>query len=141
MIPEMNLADEGKVQPAGTQFLALVDSLIDMFQKPGISHVEVIFVHYKLDGKGEKILENGKHVASINALAITGISPEIREEIRKNSEDPSLMSQMILYRDAAKPGGPGILKFRPVGPGHLSPAKYEAWEIEALRNYAQRNKP
>jgi hypothetical protein len=137
----MNLADEGKVQPAGTQFLALVDSLIDLFQKPGISHVEVVFVHYKLDAKGEKVLENNKHVASIDALAITGISLEIREEIRKKSEDPSLISQMVLYRDAAKPGGPGVLKFRPVGPGQPSTAQYEAWEIEALLSYAQRNNP
>jgi hypothetical protein len=113
----MNLADEGKVQPAGTHFLGLIDSLIDLFNKPGISHVEVVFAHFKVNAKGEKILENKKNVAEIRAVAITGISPEIQEELRKKSEQPMLISQMILYRDAANPGGPGILKFRPVTPG------------------------
>jgi hypothetical protein len=104
--------------------------------------VEVAFAHFKMDAKGEKILENKKNIAEISAVAITGISPEIQEELRKKSEQPMLISQMILYRDAAKPGGPGILKFRPVTPGQPSPTtRYEAWETETILNYAERNKP
>jgi hypothetical protein len=133
----MKLAEEGKVQPAGTHFLGLVDSLIDLFNQPGISHVEVIFVHFKLDAKGEKIVENKMNVAEINAMAITGISPEIQEELRKKSEQPMLISQMILWRDAANPGGLGIAKFRSVE----AKKEYEDWEKNAILSYYDRNKP
>jgi hypothetical protein len=50
----MDFADEGKVQPAGTQYLGLIDSLIDLLKNKDVSDVEVVFISYKLDSKGER---------------------------------------------------------------------------------------
>jgi hypothetical protein len=135
----MKFADEGNPQPAGTQFLGLMDSLIDLFNNPDISHVEVVFVSYKLDEKGEHIQKDGKYIAEIHAIAITGISPKIKEELRKHSETDALFSQMILYCDASRPKGMGILKFRSLAPG--TEQGYEEWEMKAILNYRDRNGP
>jgi hypothetical protein len=116
-----------------------LESLIDLFNNPGISKVEVVFVSYKLDEKGEHIQKDGMDLAQIHAIAITGISPKIQEELRKHSEADALFSQMILYRDASRPGQLGILKFRSLAPG--TKKDYEDWEKKAILNYAKRNGP
>jgi hypothetical protein len=85
----MKFAHEGKAQPAGTQFLGLVDSLIDLFKQPGISEVDVVFINYKVDAKGERIVEGGMNVEEIRAVGIRAINKEVQEELRKQWDLPS----------------------------------------------------
>jgi hypothetical protein len=133
---------EGKIQPAGTQFLGLVDSLIDLFKVPTVSNVEVIFISYKLDEKGEKTVEDGMHVVEFNALVIRGIGPEVREELRKKIQTPDLLvSLLVLWLDSSRPGKIGIQKFYDVLPGESPKAgDYLPWEQECIGGYMKRHK-
>ena len=141
----MKFADEGKIQPSGTQFLGLIDSLIDIFKEPGISDVEVHFTALKLDDKGERIVEDGQHVAQTRLIGIRAINDEVKEKLREVYEAPEpLISLMVLWmRSAATGKKMGMLKFHPVRPGQPTPKKadYETWEKLAISDYVRRRIP
>src|ERR1035438_6283432 len=131
----MKFPDEGKMQPAGTQFLGLIDSLIDIFKEPGVSNVEVHFTALKLDEKGERIVEDGQNVAQTRLIGIRAINDEVKEELRKAYEVEPLISLMVLWMRSAPEGRKmGMLKFQPVQPGKPVPkdADYETWEKLAI---------
>jgi hypothetical protein len=136
----MKFANEGMRQPAGTQFLGVVDSLIDLFKEPSISGVEVIFISYKLDEKGEKVVADNQQVAEIRAVGITGIGPQTQETLREQYDKSPMLSLMVLWR---RPSAEklGILKFQPIIPGQPFPrkAEYEQWEQAAIAAYIHRN--
>lgn len=141
----MNLADEGKVQPAGTQYLGLIDSLIDLFKSKEATDVEVVFISYKLDAKGEKIVEDNQNVVEIRPIGIRAINAEVREELRKQYESAPLMSLMVLWlrRNVGKEGRLGILSFKPAAPGKTKPEKedHDPWEKKAISFYLHRRCP
>jgi hypothetical protein len=136
----MKFADEGKPQPAGTQFLGLVDSLIDLFKEPGVENVEVIFVNYTLDEKGERVVEDNQHVVEFHAMHIRGIGPEVQAELKKSYAKDLLVSLLVLWQPPAKPGKLGTLKFHPVVPGKpIEAGRFEMWEQEVIAGYMQRH--
>ena len=138
----MNLADEGKPQPAGTQFLGLVDSLIDVFNEPGISDVEVVFIGYKLDDKGQNVVKDGQHVAEIRSIGLGGIDDrQTQDALRAEYEMAPLISLLFLWTRPSSNEKLGILKFQPITPGKPAPpkAKQEPWEKSAIADYIHRN--
>jgi hypothetical protein len=140
----MKFEDEGKLQPAGTQFLGLIDSLIDIFKEPGVSDVEVHFTALKLDEKGERIVEDGQNVAQTRLIGIRAINDEVKEELRNAYEVEPLISLMVLWMRSASTGRKmGMLKFQPVQPGKPAPkdADYEPWEKLAISDYVRRRIP
>jgi hypothetical protein len=141
----MGFADEGKVQPAGTQYLGLIDSLIDLFKNKDVSDVEVVFISYKLDAGGEKIVEDGQHVVEIRPIGIRAINAEVREELRKQYDLAPMMSLMVLWlrRNVGKEGRLGTLSFKPVAPGKTQPEKgdFDPWEKKAISFYLHRRCP
>src|SRR5262244_937700 len=92
----MTTKKDGMPQPAGAQFLGLVDSLFDLFNETSISNIEVVFISYKLDSKGEKIVEDSHYVGQIRFLGVKNISKEVREELRKQCHTAPLLSLMVL---------------------------------------------
>jgi hypothetical protein len=137
---EEEMKKRNEVFPPGTQFQRLVESLTDLFNEPYISSVEVIFISFKLDGNGEKVIEDNQHVAQIRAVAITGISSETRETLKEQYEVAPLISLLVLW---TRPSSEklGILKFCPVTPDNSSPEarEYEDWERKAIDAYIHRN--
>ncbi|MGA2167476.1 MAG: hypothetical protein ABSG62_04650, partial [Terracidiphilus sp.] len=137
---EEEMKKRNEVFPAGTQFSSLVDSLTDLFKDPGTSGVEVIFISFKLDEKGEKVVEDNQHVAQIRAVGVTGISHETQEVLREQYDMAPLISLMVLWiRPSAEKLG--ILKFQPIALGNPPPktAEYEDWEKKAIGSYIHRN--
>jgi hypothetical protein len=140
----MTFQDEGKPQPAGTQFLGLISSLIDIFREPGVSDVEVMFTTLKADEKGEHIVEEGQKLAQTQYLGIKGLNDQVKEKLRSMYEAPSggLISLMVLWMRSDGKGGKklGIQKFAPIKPGpHMpKPGEYESWEKEAISDYVRR---
>lgn len=136
---------DGKVQPAGTQYLGLIDSLIDLFKNPDVSDVEVVFISYKLDSKGERIVEDNQHVVEIRPIGIRGIGDQVKQELRKQYELAPLMSLMVLWLNpkVGKEGKLGTMSFKPVPPGKNAPAKgdFDSWEKKAIGFYLQRRSP
>jgi hypothetical protein len=140
----MRFADEGKLQPAGTQFLGLIDSLIDIFKEPGVSDVEVHFTALKRDDKGEQVVEDGQNVAQTRLIGIRAINDEVKEELRKAYEVEPLISLMVLWMHSAPRGRKmGMLKFQPVQPGKPArkDADYEPWDKLAISDYVRRRIP
>jgi hypothetical protein len=140
----VSFEDEGKVQPAGTQYLGLIDSLIDLFKDRSASDVEVVFIQYKLVN-GEKVVEDGQHVVEIRPIGIRAIVPEVREELRKQYDSAPLVSLMVLWmrRNVGKEGKMGVLAFHPVAPGERARQEheYKPWESKAISWYLQRRCP
>jgi hypothetical protein len=137
----MKFPQEGKAQPAGTQFLGLVDSLIDLFKDPDVSNVDVVFINYKTDDKGERVVEDGMHVAEIRAVGIRAINVEVQEELRKMWDLPTFLGLLVLWLHQ-KNKKLGILKFHPMIPGPNAPKAeaFAGWEKTAIAAYAERNK-
>jgi hypothetical protein len=136
----MRFENEGKAQPAGTQFLGLVDSLIDLFKEPNISEVEVVFVSYKLDAKGNKIVEDNQHVAEIRWLGLNSIGEENREKLRGEYDKAPMLSLMVLWlRPSAE--RLGVANFPPIIPGQPLPQKgaYTQWEKTSIAAYMRRH--
>jgi hypothetical protein len=52
-----------RMLPPETLFPKLIDSLREVFAKPDVERVEVFFINYKLDEKGERVVEDNQHVA------------------------------------------------------------------------------
>ncbi|MGH7744750.1 MAG: hypothetical protein ACREQ5_08045 [Candidatus Dormibacteria bacterium] len=107
----MSFELDGKTNPPGTMYLGLIDALIDLFKEKGISDVEVTFISYKLDDKGEIVTEAGKDVAEIRPIAIGGLSSEIRDELKKEYDSTGhLISLIVFWRDPTVPApGLGVL--------------------------------
>jgi hypothetical protein len=125
--------------PAGTQFSSLMNSLTELFKDPNVSDVEVIFISFKLDDMGGKVVEDNRHVAQIRAVGITGISEETQEALREQYEMSPLISLLALW---TRPSTQklGILKFYPVTPDNPHPkSEYEDWEKKAISAYIERH--
>jgi hypothetical protein len=140
----MKFSDEGEILPAGTQFLGLIDSLIDIFREPGVSDVEVHFTSLKVDDKGERIVEDGQNVAQTRLIGVRAINDGAKEELRRAYESQPLISLMVFWMRAAPTGKKmGMLKFQPVQPGKPAPtdADYETWEKLAISDYVRRRIP
>jgi hypothetical protein len=139
----MGFADE--VQPAGAQYLGLVDALIDLFESREATDVEVVFINYKIDTTGEKIMEDDHYVVAIRPILIQAINAEVREELRKQYELVPLMSLMVLWlrRNVDKEGKLGVLSFKRVARGKGKPGNedYDPWEMEAISLYLHRRCP
>jgi hypothetical protein len=102
---------EGKTNPAGTMYLGLIDMLIDLF-KQKVSDVQVVFISYKLNDRGEIVMEGGKDVVELRPIAITGLSSEIRDELKRQYDTTGhLISLLVFWRDGSMPP-PGIGTFR-----------------------------
>jgi hypothetical protein len=138
----MKFADEGKLQPAGTQFLGLIDSLIDIFKEPEVSDVEVVFTSLKVDEKGEAIVEDGQNIAEIRPIGIRLLNDVVKEELRKAYEARPLRSLLVLWmrRDGPNKRKMGKLKFQPVEPGKLPPKTVidEPQDKVAISDYLRR---
>jgi hypothetical protein len=141
----MKFSDEGERLPAGTQFLALIDSLIDIFREPGVSDVEVHFTALKLDEKGERIVEDGQNIAQTHLIGVSAINDAAKEKLRAVYEARApLLSLMVLWMHSSPTGRKmGMLKFHPVPPGQPVPKKgdYEIWEKRAISDYVRRRIP
>lgn len=123
----------------GTQFASLMNSLIDLFKDPSVSDVEVVFISFKLDGMGERVVEDNQHVAQIRAVGITGISDEMEDTLKEQYEMSPLISLLVLW---TRPSTEklGILKFYPVTPDNPDPTpNYEDWEKRAISAYMVRH--
>jgi hypothetical protein len=136
----VQFGDEGKVQPAGTQYLGLIDSLIDLFENPEVSDVVVVFISFKLDDEGERIVRDGQNVAQIRPIGIYSIDDDVKAELKKQHDVAPLLSLLVLWRrrnatQTDPEGKLGILQFRPVG---LAENDYEPWEREAISYYLHR---
>jgi hypothetical protein len=126
--------------PPGTQFSSLMNSLADLFRDPTVSDVEVVFIGFKLDHMGEKIVEDNQNIAQIRAIGITGISDETQEALREQYEMAPLISLLALWtRQSTQKLG--ILKFYSVTPDNPHPKSphYDAWEKKAIRAYIDRH--
>jgi len=136
----MSFELEGKINPAGTMYLGLIDMLIDLFKGSGVSNVEVNFISYRMDDKGQILLEDGQDVVEIRPFAIGGLSTKIREELKKEYDSTGhLISLIVFWSDRAlPPPGLGLLKLgTPRGNGSkvsdLTPI-----EKQALGDYLNR---
>ncbi len=138
----MDFKHEGESLPAGTQYLELVDSLIDVFKEKNISHVEVVFMDYKLDGMGKRIVEDGQHVIQIRPIGIKAINDQVREELKVAYNPKTLFSLLVLWIDRSV-GKLGTLSLHPDIPGmpERKEGELQQWEQEATAYYLQRRVP
>jgi hypothetical protein len=130
----MRFENDGRVQPAGTQFLGLIDSLIDIVKEPGVSDVEVMFTSLKVDGEGKRIVEAGQNVADTRYIGIKGLNDETKDKLREMYQASPLVSLMVLWKSDGKPRKKiGMLKFQSFQPGHKAPTdlEYEKYEKQA----------
>jgi hypothetical protein len=93
----MSFELEGKINPAGTMYLGLIDMLIDLFKGSGVSNVEVNFISYRMDDKGQILLEDGQDVVEIRPFAIGGLSTKIREELKKEYDSTGHLISLIVF--------------------------------------------
>lgn len=125
--------------PPENLFAKLLDSLRDVFLKPEVEHVEVDFIHYKMDGKGEKVVEDGHHIAQIRPVGISGLDEEVEGVLREQFAMGPNLSLLILW-SRPRVEKLGILKFCRANSEHPIPeTDYEAWEQLAIRAYMDRH--
>jgi hypothetical protein len=125
--------------PPGTEFSGLMTSLNDLFSDTSVSDVEVVFISFKLDDLGEKVVEDNQYVAQIRAVGISGISDEAQDALREQYEMAPLMSLLVLW---TRPSTEklSIVKFYRVNPDDPNPTPhYEDWEKRAVRAYMERH--
>lgn len=125
--------------PPENLFAKLLDSLREVFAKPDVERVEVDFITYKVNEKGEKVVEDDHHIAEIRPVGISGLDDEVEEVLREQFDMGPNLSLLILW---SRPSVEklGILKFCRANPDHPIPeADYEAWEQLAIRAYMDRN--
>jgi hypothetical protein len=126
--------------PPETLFPKLIDSLREVFAKPEVERVEVFFISYKLNEKGERVVHDEHHVAQIRPVGISGLDDGVEETLRKQFEMEPVLSLLVLW---SRPSVEklGILKFCRANPEHPVPqTDYEEWEQMAIRSYMERNK-
>lgn len=125
--------------PPENLFAKLLDSLREVFLKPEVEHVEVDFIHYKMDGKGEKVVEDGHHIAQIRPVGISGLDEEVEGVLREQFAMGPNLSLLILW-SRPRVEKLGILKFCRANSEHPIPeTDYEAWEQLAIRAYMDRH--
>ena len=117
----------------------LIDSLREVFTKPDVERVEVFFIGYKLDEKGERVVEDNQHVAQIRPVGISGLSDETEQVLKQQFDLAPIFSLLVLW---SRPRGEklGILKFWPANSEDPVPkTDYLEWEQVAIRDYMDRN--
>lgn len=98
--------------PPENLFAKLLDSLREVFLKPKAEHVEVDFIHYKMDEKGEKVIEDGHHVAQIRPVGISGLDDGVERVLGEQFDmGPNLFLLILWSRPRVEKLG--ILKFGP----------------------------
>jgi hypothetical protein len=128
-----------RMLPPETLFPKLIDSLRDVFAKPDVERVEVFFINYKLDEKGERVVENNQHVAQIRPVGISGLSDETEEVLKQQFGSAPVLSLLVLW-SRPRVEKLGILKFWRANPEHPIPeTDHEEWEQTAIRDYLDRN--
>jgi hypothetical protein len=125
--------------PPERLFSKLLDSLREVFAKPDVERVEVDFISYKMDEKGENVVADGHHVAEIRPVGISGLDDEVEKVMREQFEMGSVLSLLILW-SRPRVEKLGILKFCRANPDHPVPEiDYETWEQTAIRTYMDRH--
>jgi hypothetical protein len=129
-----------KQYPPGSLFGGLVESLTEIVKDPSISNLEVVFISLKLDDKGEKVVEDGQHVAQIRAIGIEGIDSESQAVLSEQFDMSPLISTLVLWTRKSTEKL-GILKFHPVTADNPAPeaGEYQDWEKKAIGAYLHRN--
>ena len=126
--------------PPENLFAKLLDSLREVFLKPDVEHVEVNFIHYKIDDKGEKVVRDGHHIAEIRPVGLSGLDDAVEKVLQAQFEMGPNLSLLILW-SRPRIEKLGILKFCRANPEHPIPeTDYEAWEQMAIRAYMDRNR-
>jgi len=135
------LRKEPQIHLPGTHFSALVESLDRVWTDSRRANVEVVFISFKLDDNGERIVDDGQNVAEIRAYGIHELDDETRHLLKNEFDKFSLLSMLILWTRYGA-GKLGILKFQPVREGEPIPeqATYEEWEGKAIIAYLDRHK-
>ena len=112
-------------------FSKLIASLREVFAKPDVERVEVYFISYKLDEKGEKIVEDNQHVAQIRPVGITGLDDEVEAVLRQQFEMVPVLSLLVLW-SRPRVEKLGILKFCRANPEHpVAQTDYEGVGAES----------
>jgi hypothetical protein len=125
--------------PPENLFAKLLESLREVFAKPDVEHVEVDFVHYKVDAKGEKVVKDDHHVAEIRPVGISGLDEEVEKVLREQFDRGPNLSLLVLW-SRPRVEKLGILKFCRANPEHPIPEQdYEAWDQLAIRAYTDRH--
>lgn len=102
----------GEVHPAGTEFLGLIDALIDLTKDPNVSNIEVVMGSYEGDEQGKDKLIDGQLSVALRSFIVRGMNKDVQEQLRKQIEAGPLSYLMILWTDRSAKGL-GILTFDP----------------------------
>jgi hypothetical protein len=128
-----------RMLPPETLFPKLIDSLREVFAKPDVERVEVFFIGYKLDEKGERVIEDNQHVAQIRPVGISGLSDETEQVLKQHFDLTPILSLLVLW-SRPRVEKLGILKFwRANSENPVPKTDYEEWEQIAIRDYMDRN--
>jgi hypothetical protein len=128
-----------RMLPPDTLFPRLIDSLREVFAKPDVKRVEVFFIGYKLDEKGERVVEDNQHVAQIRPVGISGLSDETEQVLKQQFDLAPILSLPVLW-SRPRVEKLGILRFwRANSEDPVLKTDYEESEQTAIRDYMDRN--
>jgi hypothetical protein len=138
--PNDNVGAMAGINPEGTMFLGLIDSLIDVVKDPAISRIEVIMSSYELDGDGKKKLVSGKHSIAQRAFVIRGMNKEVQDKLREQFDASPIISLMILWMERFQNENKmGVLTFDPATKQKTHRVSdYDDVEKSVIANYLQR---
>lgn len=125
--------------PPENLFAKLLESLREVFAKPDVERLEVDFINYKVDEKGEKVVKDDHHVAEIRPVGISGLDEEVERVLREQFDRGPNLSLLVLW-SRPQVEKLGILKFCRANPDLPIPeTDYETWEQLAIRAYMDRH--
>jgi hypothetical protein len=130
-----------RILPPETLFPKLIDSLREVFAKPDVERVEVLFIGYKLDQKGERVVADNQHIAQITPVGISGLSDETEGTLKHQFDLSSPALSLLVLWSRPRVEKLGVLKFWRANPESPVPkTDYEEWEQIAIRDYIDRNR-
>lgn len=137
---EEELKKNMKVHAPGTAFPALMEDLSRLSEDPKCNDLEVIFLSNKLDEAGQKIVNEGMHVAEIRAVGIHVFDEETRAVLKREYDKFPVLSMLVLWTRYGA-GKLGILQLRPMQGEDDIPVvgEYEEWEGKAIAAYLHRH--
>jgi hypothetical protein len=91
------MAVMSQVNPAGAASLGLIETLIDLLQKPDSSRIEVAMARYRLDPQGMKIMDDAGHSIAIRSFEVKEMSSDTQAKLRRELEAVPLSCLMVLW--------------------------------------------